>query len=112
MALDVSTFVDIRTQIAAGGVPSVDFGRGLLVTINPAIAAGGSGKAVLFNNITEATAVLGAGAALDAAAVWFSANPGPQALWVGRWATTDVPTTLRAGAAPIGCGERCAVGLR
>ena len=100
MALDVSTFVDIRTQIAAGGVPSVDFGRGLLVTINPAIAAGGSGKAVLFNNITEATAVLGAGSALDAAAVWFSANPGPQALWVGRWATTDVPTTLRAGTAP------------
>ena len=104
MALDVSTFVDIRTQIAAGGVPSVDFGRGLLVTINPAIAAGGSGKAVLFNNVTEATAVLGAGAALDAAAVWFSANPGPQALWVGRWATTDVPTTLRAGVAPSAAG--------
>ena len=111
MALDVSTFVDIRTQIAAGGVPSVDFGRGLLVTINPAIAAGGSGKAVLFNNITEATAVLGAGAALDAAAVWFSANPGPQALWVGRWATAAVATTLRSGAAPTVAANGCAVGM-
>ena len=100
MALDVSTFVDIRTQIAAGGVPSVDFGRGLLVTINPAIAAGGPGKAMLFNNIPEATRVLGAGDALDAATVWFSANPGPQSLWVGRWATTDVSTALRSGAAP------------
>ena len=75
-------------------------GAGLLVTINPAIAAGGSGKAMLFNNIAEATRVLGAGDALDAATVWFSANPGPQSLWVGRWATTDVSTTLRAGAAP------------
>ena len=45
MALDVSTFVDIRTQQSTGGVPSVDFGRGLLVTIDPAIAAGGAGKA-------------------------------------------------------------------
>ena len=100
MALDVSTFVDIRTQISTGGVPSVDFGRGLLVTIDPAIAAGGAGKAQLFNNLSEANAVLGADPALDAATVWFSANPGPQALWVGRWATTDVSTTLRAGAAP------------
>ena len=59
MALDVSTFVDIRTQIAAGGVPSVDFGRGLLVTIDPAIAAGGSGKAQLFNNMNRSERRIG-----------------------------------------------------
>ena len=58
MALDVSTFVDIRTQLAAGGVPRLPFGRGLLITIDSALAAGGSGKAQLFTNIGEANDVL------------------------------------------------------
>ena len=104
MALDVSTFVDISTSISVGGVPAGNFGRGLLLTIDPAIAAGGSGKAQLFNNLNEANAVLSAGAALDAATVWFSANPGPKGLWVGRWANVAVVTTLTAGAAPSAAG--------
>ena len=107
MALDVSTFVNISTAIASAASTRQPFGRGLLVTIDSAIAAGGSGKAQLFNNLNEATAVLSAGDALTGATVWFSADPQPQGLYVGRWATTDVSTTMvgtatvAAGAAPL-----------
>ena len=99
MALPVSTLVRITTSIAAGGVPRLPFGRGLLITEDGAIAPGGTGKAQLFNNISDANDVLDAGDALDGATVWFSANPIPQGLWVGRWAVQDVSTTLR-GAMP------------
>ena len=103
MALDISTFVDISTTISTGGGARLPFGRGLLVTIDSAIAAGGSGKAQLFNNINEVNAVLSAGDALDAATVWFSADPRPQGLYIGRWATTDVSTTL-SGTATVAAG--------
>ena len=64
------------------------------------LSAGGSGKAQLFANINEVTKVLSTGDAMDAATVWFSADPQPQGLWIGRWADTDVATSLEAGAAP------------
>ena len=108
MALPVSTLVRITTSIAAGGVPRLPFGRGLLITEDSGISPGGTGKAQLFSNISDANAVLDAGDALDGATVWFSANPIPQGLWVGRWTPTDQSTTLTsdtptvaAGAAPL-----------
>ena len=29
--------------------------------------------------------------------VWFGADPPPRSLYIGRWATADVPTTLQGG---------------
>ena len=97
MALPISTFIDVRTVIQTGGVARLPFGRGLLLTADANISAGGSTKALLFNSLAEAGDVLDSGDAMDAATVWFSADPAPQGLWVGRWATTDVATTLTGG---------------
>ena len=93
-SLPVSTFVDIRTSIEGGGAVRLPFGRGLLVTTDDALSAGGSGKARLFNNINQVAAVFSTGPALTAATTWFSADPQPQGLWIGRWATVDVATSL------------------
>ena len=93
--LPISTFVDISTSVAAGGVLRTEFGTGLLVTTDDAIAAGGPDKAQLFADTAGVNAVFDAGDALDAATVWFSADPPPKSLYIGRWADNDVPTTLR-----------------
>ena len=97
MGLDISTVVDISTRIAAGGVPRLDFGQGLLITADDTLPAGGTGKARRYSGISEVNAAFDAGDLLDAATVWFSADPPPRSLYIGRWAVTDVPTTLKGG---------------
>ena len=99
MTIDVSRFVDINTQIAVGGTPRLTFGTGLLITIDDTLPAGGPGKARVFDDAASAALFFGAGNTLDAVNVWFSANPAPKSLYVGRWASVDVPTTL-VGSAP------------
>lgn len=104
-SLPVSTFVDISTSIAGGGVPRLPFGRGLLVTIDDTLSAGGSGKTAIFNNINQViTRFGGTGAVVDAATTWFSADPQPQGLWIGRWASVDVSTTLTGSAPTVAAG--------
>ena len=93
--LPVSTAVDISTSIRAGGVLRTQFGTGLLVTLDDALPAGGSNKAQVFADIESVNRVLSAGDALDAATVWFGADPPPKSLYIGRWATVDVATTLQ-----------------
>ena len=95
--LPISTYVDITTAIQAGGVLRDVFGTGLLVTTDDALPAGGADKAQIFRDIEGVNAVLGAGDALDDATVWFS-QAGAKSLYLGRWATTDIATTLRGGA--------------
>ena len=95
--LPVSTAVDISTSIRAGGVLRTQFGTGLLVTLDDALPAGGSNKAQVFADIESVNRVLSAGDALDAATVWFGADPPPKSLYIGRWATVDVATTLQGG---------------
>ena len=51
--LPVSTFVDINTSASVGGVLRRPFGRGLLITTDDALAAGGTNKARLYNNLAE-----------------------------------------------------------
>ena len=97
MALDISTLIRITTRISAGGVPRTAFGTGLLVSVDRSISAGGTGKARIFSSVTEVQEVYDAGAVVDAATVWFSADPLPQSLYVGNWANVDVSTTLRGG---------------
>ena len=98
---DIKTFVDVDTRIAAGGIPRRVFGRGLALTLDSALSAGGSGKVRLFETLESAVAFFDAGSdALAAAQVWFAADPPPQGLYAGRWASTDVDTTLRAGTVP------------
>ena len=88
--LPVSTVVDIDTAIRSGGVLRTQFGTGLLITLDDALPAGGSNKAQVYADIASVNAALSAGTALDAATVWFGADPPPKSLYIGRWATTDV----------------------
>ena len=100
MPLALSTLVDINTSIATGGAIRNTFGRGLLVTVNPGLSAGGSDKVQLFNSLAAVTTLLGAGDATDAAAVWFGADPQPQGLYIGRWAPTITVNSSLAGGTP------------
>ena len=100
MAIDVGRVIQINTRTSVGGVPAAEFGLGLLLTTKDAIAAGGSGKVQEFSSHEAVLAAFSGANALAAAATWFSADPPPKALLVGRWASADVPTTLRGGAAP------------
>ena len=95
--LPISTFVNISTSVAAGGVLRTQFGTGLLVTLDDAIPAGGTDKAQVFSDITGVNDVFDAGDAMDAATIWFSADPPPKSLYIGRWAENNVATTLRGG---------------
>ena len=70
--LPISTFVDISTAIAAGGVLRTEFGTGLLITTDDAIAAGGSGKAQVFSDIDAVNAVF------DAVKPWMEQRSGFQ----------------------------------
>ena len=95
--LPISTFVDVSTAIQAGGVLRTEFGTGLLVTTDDALPAGGSAKAQVFRDIDAVNAVFDAGDAFDGASVWFSADPSPKSLYIGRWAPTDVSTVVMGG---------------
>ena len=104
--LSVSTFVDITTAIAAGGVLRQDFGLGLLVTTDEKMDAGGPRKIRIFRDLEAVDAVFGASDDVrKAAAVWFAADPPPKSLYIGRWATSDVSTTLTGGAPTATIGD-------
>ena len=92
--LPVSTYVSISTAIAAGGVLRTQFGIGLLITTDSELSAGGDGKVELFRNNTAVQSRFDDGTVRDDAAVWFSADPPPKSLYIGRWATVDVDTQL------------------
>ena len=92
--LPISTFVKISTQIAAGGLLRTDYGTGLLVTTEDGIPAGGSGKIKAYADIEAVEADFSSGEALAAARVWFGGDAEPHSLYIGRWATSDVDTTL------------------
>ena len=95
--VDISTLVNVTTTIIGGGATRLAFGRGLLVTQDELLSAGGTSKVNVFSTLDEATAVLPPGDARDAAAVWFAASPRPQSLYVGRWARSAVSTEIIGG---------------
>ena len=109
--LPISTFIQISTQIAAGGVLRAEYGAGLLVTTEDGIPAGGSGKIKGYADIEAVEVDFASGEALAAARVWFGADAEPHSLYIGRWATADVDTTLTgaepsaAGAAPLNAAD-------
>ena len=92
--LPISTVVDIRATIEAGGVLRQDFGLGLLLTVDDAISAGGEGKIGLYRDLESVTDVFGSGDVADDAAVWFGASPSPKSLYIARWANVDVDTSI------------------
>ena len=96
VGLPISTYVQISTSIAAGGVLRTEFGTGLLVTTSAALSASGSGKVERFRDQDTLQAFFADYQdVVDDGAVWFSADPPPKSLYVGRWAPTNVPTVLR-----------------
>ena len=109
--LPISTFVKIATQIAAGGVLRAEYGAGLLVTTEDGIPAGGAGKIKGYADIEAVEVDFASGEALAAARVWFGADSEPHSLYIGRWATADIDTTLTgaepnaAGAAPLNAAD-------
>ena len=96
MGVPLSSIINVTTRIAAGGTPNQQHGKGLVITTDDSIAAGGPDKIQLFQTLAEAQKIFGSGSALDAATVWFSADPYPKSLYIGRWANVDIPTTLRS----------------
>ena len=100
MAIPVSEFFKVTTRIEVGGVVREQFGRGLLLTTEDDLPAGGTGKAQYFTDNDGVREVFASGTeAAKAAAKWFGYDPYPQGLYIGRWANVAVSTTLR-GAAP------------
>ena len=95
--LPISTFVKITTPIAAGGSLRTEYGAGLLVTTEDGIPAGGAGKIKRYADIEAVMADFATGEALAAARVWFGGDAEPHPLFIGRWATAPVPTTLTGG---------------
>ena len=106
--LPISTTVQISASISAGGVMRTDFGLGLLIGLSDALSASGTGKMAFYTDIESVVDAGHDGETLAAARVWFSADPPPQGLYIGRWAPTDVNTrligsapTVAANAAPL-----------
>ena len=97
MGLPISTYVTLATSISAGGILRTEYGTGLLITVDDALAAGGSGKVRRFRDLEAVEDVFPSGDVTDDAAVWFGADPPPKALFIGRWATEAVSTSLRSG---------------
>ena len=106
MALDVGTLVNVTARIAAGASPRLPFGRGLLVTVNDDLPAGGNNKAQLFTSISAVGEVVDSDSDIyKDAAVWFSADPRPQGLYIGRWASEDIGTVIRGGTVDVAAGD-------
>ena len=69
---------------------------GLILTTQPQIGASGEGKVRFFNTADAVQTVFGAESpATRAAQEWFSYNPYPQGLYIGRWAHEFVATVLQ-----------------
>lgn len=102
---EIADFFRVTTQIQTGGLVSRIFGRGLMLTIDDSIAAGGPGKAQFFPDLDALMEVFaGDSQPVAAARRWFSYDPAPQGLYVGRWASVDISTTLR-GATPAAVAD-------
>ena len=100
MALPANSIVTINTAVASSGVVRREFGRGLLVTTDDALAAAGAGRVQVYADLASFRADFGStGDAYTEAAAWFGQNPFPRNLVVVRWRNTDVDTVLRGGAA-------------
>ena len=92
---EISEFFRVTTRIQAGGVAAQNFGLGLLITSDASIPAGGPNKAQKFSTILAVGEVFdSASDPYKAAQAWFSQDPIPQELYIGRWATSDIATTL------------------
>ena len=101
--LPLSTFVRVSTQISAGGLLRAEYGAGLLVTTEDGIPAGGPGKIKGYRDIEAVQTDFDSGEALAAARVWFGGDAEPHSLYIGRWATVNVDTTV-AGSVPSAAG--------
>ena len=95
MTIPISEFFKVTTKIETGGVVVQDFGRGLLLTTNDSISAGGSGKYQYFTDYDAVIDVFPSDSEpAKAAAKWFGFDPYPQGLYIGRWADTNINTIL------------------
>ena len=95
--VDISEFFRVTTRIEVGGVTTLDFGRGLIITTDPTLGASGSGRVQYFTDIDAVKEVFDDEDLIAAATQWFSYEPYPQGLYIGRWPAVDVATVLRSG---------------
>ena len=99
MVLPISRFFKVTSRIEVGGVVTQNFGRGLMLTTDSTLPAGGTGKAKFYtdNDAVRDDFDSDSGPA-EAAADWFGFDPYPQGLYIGRWARETVATSLISGA--------------
>ena len=93
-------FFAVRTTVQTGATATGTFGLGLLLTSAADLPAGGPRKAQLANSSAAARELTDDDDAIAAINVWFGQAQTPEGLYLGRWASADVSTTLRGGTAP------------
>ena len=99
MTIDISTIVSVSQAQAPVSTQRRDIGEGLFLTTDGSVlSASGANKMRRYETMDEVAADFGSTTEPYAAATaWFAQNPPPKALWVARWATSDVVTTLTGG---------------
>lgn len=98
MTLDISDIVNVSAQVYAGVSSRREFGRGLLLTSDATLDAGGDGKVGVYSDLRALQAVFpSASEPYRAGNVWFAQNPFPKPLVVGRWTKVAAPTTVVGG---------------
>ena len=98
MPLEISDIVDVSAQTYAGGVARADFGRGLFLTTDDTLDAGGSGKVGVYSSLRALQAVFASDSEpYKAGSIWFAQDPHPRPLLVGRWAKSAVSTIITGG---------------
>ena len=96
----IADFFTVRTTVQTGATATGTFGLGLLLTSAADLPAGGPRKAQLANSSAAARELTDDDDAREAIDVWFGQPQTPEGLYLGRWASADVSTTLRGGTAP------------
>ena len=95
--INIEHVVEIDTLVEAT-VPRSEFGTGLMLTQNTTLDGGGSNKARRFDDAASVATYFGSTSDIAKdAQVWFSADPRPKALYIGRWTKEAVNTTVETG---------------
>ena len=96
----INDVVRVTSIIRGGGVATDAFGGGLIITTDDTLPAGGASKIARYDSLDAVLDTFADGSdPADAASAWFSIEPAPGPLRIGRWATAEVPTALIGGQA-------------
>ena len=101
----IERFFDVKTTIVAEGQATGRFGIGLLLTTAADVSAGGPRKASRADTMAAFRRLTADTNARAKAEAWFSSEVAPEALYLGRWAPTDISTQLTGARVTAAAGE-------